>query len=316
VSVPVLSVVVPVYNEEPGLAALFARLYPALDALGEPYELILVDDGSRDGSARLLREQFERRPEVTRVVFLAGNFGQHMAILAGFERTRGDVVVTLDADLQNPPEEIASLLTKAREGYDYVGTYRRTRQDSAFRRFASRMMNAFRERITDIRMTDQGCMLRAYRRNVVDAINRSPEVNTFIPALAYSYARRPTEIEVGHEARAAGESKYSLYRLLQLNFDLVTGFSIRPLQFFSALGMVTALVSVLVYIFVIIERLAAAQTASDALHSFWDRDILEFFLIGMVLFGLGLVGEYVGRIYEQVRGRPRYLVASVLEKRE
>jgi undecaprenyl-phosphate 4-deoxy-4-formamido-L-arabinose transferase len=316
VSVPVLSVVVPVYNEEPGLAALFARLYPALDALGEPYELILVDDGSRDGSARLLREQFERRPEVTRVVFLAGNFGQHMAILAGFERTRGDVVVTLDADLQNPPEEIASLLTKAREGYDYVGTYRRTRQDSAFRRFASRMMNAFRERITDIRMTDQGCMLRAYRRNVVDAINRSPEVNTFIPALAYSYARRPTEIEVGHEARTAGESKYSLYRLLQLNFDLVTGFSIRPLQFFSALGMVTALVSVLVYIFVIIERLAAAQTASDALHSFWDRDILEFFLIGMVLFGLGLVGEYVGRIYEQVRGRPRYLVASVLEKRE
>nr|MDA8108633.1 glycosyltransferase family 2 protein [Betaproteobacteria bacterium] len=202
-SAPLLSVVVPVYNEEPGLPALFARLYPALDALGEPYELILVDDGSRDGSARLLREQFERRPEVTRVVFLAGNFGQHMAILAGFERARGEVVVTLDADLQNPPEEIPALLAKMREGYDYVGTYRRARRDSAFRRLASRTMNAFRERITDIRMTDQGCMLRAYGRNVVDAINRSPEVNTFIPALAYTYARRPTEIEVAHEARTA-----------------------------------------------------------------------------------------------------------------
>ncbi len=315
-STPLLSVVIPVYNEEAGLAALFARLYPALDALGEPYELILVDDGSRDGSARLLREQFERRPEVTRIVFLAGNFGQHMAILAGFERARGEVVVTLDADLQNPPEEIAPLLAKMREGYDYVGTYRRGRQDSAFRKFASRMMNAFRERITDIRMTDQGCMLRAYGRNVVDAINRSPEVNTFIPALAYTYARRPTEIEVGHEVRAAGESKYSLYRLVQLNFDLVTGFSVKPLQFFSALGMLTALGSVLVYVVVIIERLAVAKTASDALHSFWDRDILQFFLTGMVLFGLGLVGEYVGRIYEQVRGRPRYLVANVLEKGE
>ncbi len=315
-SAPLLSVVVPVYNEEPGLPALFARLYPALDALGEPYELILVDDGSRDGSARLLREQFERRPEVTRVVFLAGNFGQHMAILAGFERARGEVVVTLDADLQNPPEEIPALLAKMREGYDYVGTYRRARRDSAFRRLASRTMNAFRERITDIRMTDQGCMLRAYGRNVVDAINRSPEVNTFIPALAYTYARRPTEIEVAHEARTAGEPKYSLYRLVQLNFDLVTGFSVKPLQFFSALGMLTALGSVLVDVVVIFERLAVAQTASDALHSFWDRDILQFFLTGMVLFGLGLVGEYVGRIYEQVRGRPRYLVANVLEKRE
>ena len=315
-SAPLLSVVIPVYNEEAALAALFARLYPALDTLGERYELILVDDGSRDASARLLHEQFERRPEVTRIVFLAGNFGQHMAILAGFERARGEVVVTLDADLQNPPEEIAPLLAKMREGYDYVGTYRRTRRDSAFRRLASRMMNAFRERITDIRMTDQGCMLRAYGRGVVDAINRSPEVNTFIPALAYTYARRPTEIEVAHEQRAAGESKYSLYRLVQLNFDLITGFSVKPLQFFSALGMLTALGSVLVYVVVIFERLAVAKTASDALHSFWDRDILQFFLTGMVLFGLGLVGEYVGRIYEQVRGRPRYLVANVLEKRE
>ena len=306
-----ISVVIPIYNEEAGLAALFDRLYPALDKLGEGYELILVDDGSRDRSAAMLRAQFERRPDVTRVVLLAANFGQHMAIRAGFERARGEVVVTLDADLQNPPEEISRLVAKFREGYDYVGSYRRERQDSAFRRGASRLMNRVREGITDIRMTDQGCMLRAYGRSVVQAITHSPEASTFIPALAYLYARNPVEIEVAHEPRAAGTTKYSLYKLIDLNFDLVTGFSVLPLRMFSILGMLVAFGSVLLYIGVMIVRAARGGTFYEVL---WDRDILQFFLIGMVLFGLGLVGEYVGRIHEQVRGRPRYLVQAVYEK--
>jgi undecaprenyl-phosphate 4-deoxy-4-formamido-L-arabinose transferase len=314
-SAPRVSVVVPVYNEEPALAALFARLYPALDALGRPYELLLIDDGSRDRSPQLLREQFERRPEVTRVLLLAGNFGQHMAILAGFERARGEVVVTLDADLQNPPEEIARLLAKFDEGHDYVGSYRRTREDNAFRRIASRLMNLVRERITDIRMADQGCMLRAYGRGVVQAINASREASTFIPALAYTFARHPAEVEVAHEERVAGRSKYSFYRLLRLNFDLVTGFSLVPLQLFSLLGILVALASVLVYLAIIAKRVLAGEL-SGGLWALWDRDILEFLLIGIVLFGLGLVGEYIGRIYEQVRGRPRFLVAGVLEKPE
>jgi undecaprenyl-phosphate 4-deoxy-4-formamido-L-arabinose transferase len=314
-SAPRVSVVVPVYNEEPALAALFARLYPALDALGRPYELLLIDDGSRDRSPQLLREQFERRPEVTRVLLLAGNFGQHMAILAGFERARGEVVVTLDADLQNPPEEIARLLAKFDEGHDYVGSYRRTREDNAFRRIASRLMNLVRERITDIRMADQGCMLRAYGRGVVQAINASREASTFIPALAYTFARHPAEVEVAHEERVAGRSKYSFYRLLRLNFDLVTGFSLVPLQLFSLLGILVALASVLVYLAIIAKRVLAGEL-SGGLWALWDRDILEFLLIGIVLFGLGLVGEYIGRIYEQVRGRPRYIVGAVLEKRD
>jgi len=306
-----ISVVIPIYNEEAGLAALFGRLYPALDKLGESYELILVDDGSRDRSAAMLHAQFERRPDVTRVVLLAANFGQHMAIRAGFERARGEVVVTLDADLQNPPEEISRLVAKFREGYDYVGSYRRERQDSAFRRGASRLMNRVREGITDIRMTDQGCMLRAYGRSVVQAITHSPEASTFIPALAYLYARNPVEIEVAHEPRAAGTTKYSLYKLIDLNFDLVTGFSVLPLRMFSILGMLVAFGSVLLYIGVMVVRAARGGTIYEVL---WDRDILQFFLIGMVLFGLGLVGEYVGRIHEQVRGRPRYLVQAVYEK--
>ena len=312
-----LSVVIPVYNEEAGLAALFARLYPALDRLGVPYEVIFVNDGSRDRSAALLREQFAKRPDVTRVVLLNGNFGQHMAILAGFERVRGERVVTLDADLQNPPEEIAKLLAKMDEGqgHDYVGGVRRDRRDSALRRWISRLMNRVRERITHIRMTDQGCMLRAYSRDIVEAINACREASTFIPALAYTFARSPAEIDVAHEERAAGVSKYPFYRLVRLNFDLITGFSLVPLQLFSLFGILVSIGSVLLY-FVIMTKRIVEGAPLDTLRTFWDRDILQFFLTGIVLFGLGLVGEYVGRIYQQVRHRPRYLVQAVLERTE
>jgi undecaprenyl-phosphate 4-deoxy-4-formamido-L-arabinose transferase len=313
---PQVSVVIPVYNEEQTLPLLFARLYPALDKLDVAYEIIFINDGSHDRSPGLLRQQFELRPDVTRVILFNGNFGQHMAIMAGFEHVRGSRIVTLDADLQNPPEEIGSLLAAMDRGHDYVGSIRRQRQDSAFRRHASRAMNWMRERITKIRMTDQGCMLRAYDRAIVDAISGSHEINTFIPALAYNYAANPTEIEVAHEERAAGESKYSLYSLLRLNFDLVTGFSIVPLQVFSLIGMVVALLSILTYIVVIIERWILAASLTEGILALWDRDILQFFLTGLVLFGLGLLGEYVGRIYQQVRSRPRFLIQAVLERRQ
>jgi undecaprenyl-phosphate 4-deoxy-4-formamido-L-arabinose transferase len=307
---PTVSVVIPVYNEEAGLAALFARLYPALDALGRSYEVVFVNDGSSDRSAPLLREQFQRRPDVTRVVLFNGNYGQHLAIMAGFEASRGEQIVTLDADLQNPPEEIAPLLAKMDEGYDYVGSIRRRRQDSAFRRHASRLMNRLRDRITHIRITDQGCMLRAYSRDIVDAINDCNEVNTFIPALAYTFAQRPTEIEVAHEERAAGETKYSLYKLIRLNFDLVTGFSVVPLEAFSIAGMLISLLSVLFVAFLAIRRLIVGPEAEGLFTLFG----IAFFLIGITLFGIGLLGEYVGRIYQQVRQRPRYVVQAVLQR--
>ena len=309
---PLLSVVIPVYNEEAVLPALFARLYPALDALEIAYEVIFVNDGSLDRSAAMLREQFQKRPEVTRVILFNGNFGQHMAIMAGFERVRGERVVTLDADLQNPPEEIAKLIAKMDEGHDYVGSIRRMRQDAAWRRWASKAMNRLRERITHIRMTDQGCMLRAYDRPIVDAIRASREVSTYIPALAYSFSHNPAEVEVEHEERHAGDSKYSLYKLVRLNFDLVTGFSVLPLQAFSLFGIFVSVVSLGVYVAVIAYRIY--EGLGDGLWVIWDRDILQFFLTGVVLFGLGLIGEYVGRIYQQVRERPRYIVQALLEK--
>jgi undecaprenyl-phosphate 4-deoxy-4-formamido-L-arabinose transferase len=306
---PEISVVIPVYNEEAGLDNLFARLYPAMDALGLPYEVVFVNDGSRDNSVAILAEQYRKRPDVTRVVLFNGNYGQHMAILAGFEQTRGQIVITLDADLQNPPEEIHKLIAKMREGYDYVGSIRRKRQDSAWRTVASKAMNRVRERITNIHITDQGNMLRAYGRNVIDLVNQCGEVNTFVPALAYKFSRKPTEIVVEHEERAAGESKYSLYSLIRLNFDLMTGFSLVPLQIFSLLGITMSLLSALLVLFLLIRRFILGAEAEGVFTLF----AIAFFFMGVILFGIGLVGEYVGRIYQQVRARPRYVVQTVLQ---
>ncbi len=308
---PELSIVIPIYNEEAGLANLFARLYPALDKLGMSYEIVFVNDGSRDRSVSILAEQFRLRPDVTRVVLFNGNYGQHMAILAGFNATRGQIMITLDADLQNPPEEIGNLVAKMREGYDYVGSIRRKRQDSAWRTVASKMMNRLREGITNIKITDQGNMLRAYGRNVVDLVNQCAEVNTFVPALAYTFARKPTEIIVEHEERAAGESKYSLYSLIRLNFDLVTGFSLVPLQIFSMIGMLMSILSGMLVMLLLVRRFFLGAEAEGVFTLF----AIMFFFLGMVLFGIGLLGEYVGRIFQQVRARPRYVVQTILERK-
>jgi undecaprenyl-phosphate 4-deoxy-4-formamido-L-arabinose transferase len=311
---PELSVVIPVYNEEAGLAKLYARLYPALDKLAErgvSYEIVFVNDGSRDRSAEILADQYRLRPDVTRVVLFNGNYGQHMAILAGFQATRGDIVITLDADLQNPPEEIGALVDKMREGYDYVGSIRRKRQDAAWRTYLSKAMNRIREKITRIKITDQGNMLRAYGRNVINLINQCSEVNTFVPALAYTFARKPTEIVVEHEERTAGESKYSFYSLIRLNFDLMTGFSIMPLQLFSMMGMVLSGLSGGLVVLLLIRRFFLGAEAEGLFTLF----AIAFFMMGVILFGIGLLGEYVGRIYQQVQGRPRFVVQTILEEK-
>jgi len=306
-----LSVVIPVYNEEAVLEALFARLYPALDALGISYEIVFINDGSRDRSPALLADQFNARPDVTRVILFNGNFGQHRAILAGFEYSRGARVITLDADLQNPPEDIHLLLAAMDQGFDYVGSIRRKRNDSVWRHLASRMMNRLRERITHIKMTDQGCMMRAYDRRIIDTINQCNELHTFIPALAYQFAQRPTEVTVGHEERFAGESKYSLYGLIRLNFDLMTGFSLVPLQLFSLLGMVISMGSAVLVVYLGLRRLIIGPEEGGLFTLF----AIAFLLIGVALFGIGLLGEYIGRIYQEVRKRPRFLVSAVLERK-
>ena len=304
-----LSVVIPVFNEEANLPMLFARLYPVLDGLGRRYEIIFTNDGSHDRSPDLLRAQHAARPDVTRVINFNANYGQHMAVVAAFERVRGDVIVTLDSDLQNPPEEIPKLLALIDAGHDYVGGIRQHRQDSAFRTLASKFINVVRSRITSIEMTDQGCMLRAYRRPIVDAIVASGAINTFIPALAYSFSGNPAEVAVKHEERHAGVSNYTFYKLLRLNFDLITGFSLAPLQAFTFFALLCAAGSFLLVLVLAYRRLFMGAEAEGTFTLFG----IVFFLLSGAMVGIGLIGEYVGRTYQVVRSRQRYFVKDVLE---
>ena len=304
-----LSVLIPVYNEEDVLSLLFERLYPVLDALGRSYEVLFVNDGSSDNSAAILSQQFTQRPDVTRVILLSSNAGQHAALTAGFQHILGESVITLDADLQNPPEEIPAIIAEMDKGFDYVGSIRASRSDKAWRHLASRMMNSLREKITNIHMTDQGCMLRGYSRDIALEIADSNEPRTFIPALAYLYAARPTEITVAHEERAAGESKYSLVKLIQLNFDLITSFSSVPLQLISFTGIVVSMLSLLFVLYLAFRRIFYGPEVEGVFTLFG----ITIFLMGLLLFSVGMVGEYIGRINGLVRRRKRFRIASVLE---
>jgi undecaprenyl-phosphate 4-deoxy-4-formamido-L-arabinose transferase len=308
---PYISIVIPVHNEQENLEELYARLTGALDQLGKPYEIILTNDGSTDSSAELLRELHRRRPHQIRVIEFNGNFGQHMAIMAGFERVRGQIVITMDADLQNPPEEIGKLVAAMEKGHDVINTYREKRQDSLWRLKVSKWHNQLRAlMMPKLKMQDEGCMLRAYRRDIVDLMASTGESTTFIPALALTYAANPTEVGVAHAERSAGTSSYNLYKLLRYNFDLVTGFSVFPLQVFTMVGLLISLCSFIFVMFLFLRRFIIGPEVEGVFTLF----AIMFFLLGIVLFGLGIVGEYIGRIYQEVRQRPRFVVRQVLEK--
>ena len=307
---PYISVVIPVYNEEQTLEELYRRLTQTLDKLGKSYEIILTNDGSKDKSSEMLKALHERRPTQIRVIEFNGNFGQHMAIMAGFERVRGEIIITMDADLQNPPEEIPKLVAAMEAGHDVVNAHREGRQDSWWRLWVSSMHNKIRAwMMPKLKMQDEGCMLRAYRRNIVDLMASTGEVTTFIPALALNYAMNPTEVGVAHEPRFAGTSNYSFYGLIRYNFDLVTGFSLFPLQVFTMIGMLISFLSFLFVMFLIIRRLMVGPEVEGVFTLF----AIMFFLLGIVLLGLGVVGEYIGRIYQEVRKRPRFVIRKILE---
>jgi undecaprenyl-phosphate 4-deoxy-4-formamido-L-arabinose transferase len=310
---PYLSVIIPVFNEEENLPELLDRLTRTLVPLGKPYEIVLVNDGSRDGSVAVLQEASARDPHLV-IVDFNRNYGQHAAVFAGFEVCRGEVVVTLDADLQNPPEEIPKLVAKMEEGFDVVGSIRVQRQDTLLRRVASKIVNRMTAIATGVQLTDYGCMLRAYRRPIVDVLASSREISTFIPVLADLFAGRVTEIPVAHSERAHGESKYSLWKLFRLQFDLMTSFSVLPLRVTMGVGVVMSIVSILIALFLIAGRLIFGQ--EWAVSGVFTLFALLFFFLGVQLFAIGLLGEYVGRIYQQVRDRPRYIVRQVIRNGE
>ncbi len=305
----VISVVIPVFNEEDNLAALIGRLQPVLRSLGRPYEIVMIDDGSRDGSLAILKDLVRENPEL-RVVELTRNYGQHAAIMAGFSIVRGDIVVTLDADLQNPPEEIPRLVAEMENGgYDVVGTIRRRRRDSAFRLGASRLINIVARRITGVHMTDWGCMLRAYRRPVVERMRECHEHATFIPALATVFAKRLTEIEVGHEERHGGKSNYPLRKLINLQFDLVASFSDFPMKMLMYGGILMSVLGVCFGVFLAVARLVyGALWAAQGVFTLFA---VLFIFVGLQFFALGVIGEYIGRIYREVRRRPEYVIEHI-----
>ncbi len=304
-----LSVVIPFFNEEGNIPDLFSRLIPVLNNTGVPYEVICVDDGSRDRTLELLKSHAEKNPGRVVVLELVRNAGQHPAIMAGFRHVSGEWIITLDADLQNPPEQIPKLLAKMREGFDVVGGVRQERQDSFFRKFASRQVNRLTRVVTGMNLRDYGCMLRGYSRDVIEEINGCEESSTFIPALALLFARKPIEIEVEHSARGAGRSKYSLYKLIRLNFDLMTGFSVVPLQIFTLFGFLVSLSGVALGIYLLLRRFVLLRH-SEA-EGVFTLMAFAFVVMGVAMSGIGIVGEYVGRIYQEVRARPRFRVKKI-----
>ncbi len=302
------SIVIPVYNEEQNLGPLYARLAPVMDSIEGGVEAILVDDGSGDRSLEILRDLARRDPRV-KVISFNRNYGQHAAVFAGLDAALGETCVTLDADLQNPPEDIPKLLARAEEGFDVVGGYREHRQDTAFRRIASRLTNRLMRRIlSGVEFRDYGCMLRAYSRPVVDSMLLCEERSPFIPALACQFARRIAEVPVGHAERAAGESKYSLWKLIKLQADLITGFTSGPLRVATLAGTAISLLSIGFGGFLVVRRLLFGPEAEGLFTLF----ALLFLLVGGNFLALGILGEYVGRIYVEVRRRPRSVVAETI----
>ncbi|MGE9553698.1 undecaprenyl-phosphate 4-deoxy-4-formamido-L-arabinose transferase [Erwinia amylovora] len=305
-----VSVVIPVYNEQESLPELIRRTSEACATLPMEYEILLVDDGSSDNSAEMLTVAAEEQGSHIVAVLLNRNYGQHSAIMAGFSHVSGDLIITLDADLQNPPEEIPRLVATAQEGYDVVGTVRQNRQDSWFRKKASRLINHLIQRTTGKAMGDYGCMLRAYRRHIIDAMLHCHERSTFIPILANTFARRAIEIPVHHAEREYGDSKYSLMRLINLMYDLVTCLTTTPLRMLSVVGTFIALAGFAFSLLLILLRLFfGPQWAADGVFMLFA---VLFIFIGAQFVGMGLLGEYIGRIYNDVRARPRYFIQRVV----
>ncbi len=302
-----ISVLVPALNEEESLGELNERLERTLNGMDRTYEIIYVNDGSTDSTQSMLEGFRTVNPRI-KVVEFNRNYGQHMALFAAFERAVGQTIVTIDADLQNPPEEIPRLIEKAEEGYDVVATYRRGRRDSLFRRIPSWVVNKITAKLVGAKLRDYGCMLRAYSRNVIDSINLCQESSSFIPALAATYAKRIIEIEVGHEERKKGVSKYSLFRLWRLNYDLMTGFSLIPIQAISIVGVFIAILGFLFALFLLVRRFIVGPESEGLFTLF----AVLFFFTGVQIFFLGMIGEYIGRIFQEVRRRPRFIVRKEL----
>ena len=302
-------VVIPVYNEEATLPTLFTRLAADLPCAGRPFIVILVDDGSRDGSWNLLEKQAKADDRFL-AIRLARNFGQHAAVLAGLDASRADVVVTMDADLQTPASELPKLLAKLEEGYDVAGGWRQARHDSFHRKFFSKIMNRIVSRATGIGLNDYGCMFRAYRAPVVRRMSEAGGIASYVPALAHNFTNRIVEVPVEHTDRFEGKSRYSFLKLVNLLIDLLTSSSMFPLRVLSGVGVFLASLGGLAAVTLLTLRIIFGP--EWAVGGVFTLFAVLFFFVGAQFLAFGLLGEYIGRIYNEVRSRPRFVVRDAV----
>lgn len=312
---PIISVVVPLYNEEEAIDELYRQLTEALEAYGAPYEVIVADDGSTDGSFEKLKATHERDPR-WRIIRFRRNFGQTAGFAAGFDRARGEVIITIDADLQNDPADIPKLMAKMNEGYDIVSGWRVDRQDTFLtRKLPSMMANWLISRSTNVKLHDYGCSLKAYRADVLKNINLYGELHRFIPAVASGYGVRVAETPVNHRAREHGKSKYGISRTFRVLLDLMTvyfllGYSTRPIHVFGGVGLISSGLGVLIGLYLTFVKFALGQDIGS-------RPLLLLavllILLGVQMIAMGLLGELIIRTYYESTGKSIYYVREELD---
>jgi len=308
---PSVSVLIPLYRDEQSIQPLLARLEPVLHELGDAAEVVLVDDGSPDRTGPVADALAREYPHPVTVVHLARNFGQHPAVFAGFEHCRGDVVVTMDSDLQYAPEDIPRLLGELSPEVSVVSGYRYGRADPWLRRIISTTLSRWLSRATGSQLRDYGSMFRAYDRSVVTQLLRFRERRRFVPALVGWLGVPVKEIPVPHEPRGAGGSRYRLGPLVDMFLDLITGYATFPLRILTVLGFAGAVLGFAASVSLLIYRIVSGTGPSGLVSAFG----LVFFLLGVQLFIVGLIGEYVGRVYIEAKDRPYYIVREVTRNR-
>lgn len=308
---PTFSIVAPTYNEVGNIAELYRRIHAVMEGLGELWELVLVNDGSTDGSTEALEALFEQDPAHVRVIHFARNFGHQIAVTAGMDHVRGQAVILIDADLQDPPEVIPELIEKWREGYDVVFARRAQREgESLFKRVTASVFYRLLYRITEVDIPLDTGDFRLMDRNVVNAVNAMREQHRFIRGMVSWAGFRQTGVAYTRNVRHSGETKYPLRKMLRFAWDGITGFSYFPLQLATYLGFAIAALSALGILLVVYLR---AFTDAEPLEGQATTLVMVLFLGSVQLISLGIIGEYLGRIYNEVKRRPLYIVRAVLE---
>lgn len=316
---PELSLVVPVYNEEQNLPPLFDAIRAALDPLARTWEVVFVDDGSRDGSAGALSGLFERDPLHVRVIEFRRNFGQTAAIAAGIDHARGDVIILLDADLQNDPADIPMLLAKLDEGYDLVSGWRRDRKDNALtRNLPSHLANGLISFVTGVRLHDYGCTLKAYRRDALEGFKLYGEMHRFIPVFAHSVGARIAEIPVNHHPRKFGKANYGLDRTVKVILDLFTvkfllEYSHKPIRLFGGAGASLMLIGIVDLAYIFFRRMFFSVPASTSPLLLVG---VMFVILGFQSILMGLIAELLARTYHEAQHKPTYMLREIIQGKQ